>query len=108
MSDLRVSHVCTGSGYVGLIKRGKEVVWRCPHVHKNRDQDAAHTAARPCAALVLRALLEPERAREFIKKIQRAAPHFQHAWQAKEWAWTIQRHEWALATADEIRGTVFP
>jgi hypothetical protein len=103
-TDLRVSHEGSPGAYVGLIKRGCEVVWRCPHKHQNRDADTRHTAARRCANLVLNAVLDPDAALASIAALRMSIPHFQHDWQAREWQFAIQRLEWATTVADELRG----
>lgn len=102
-ADLKISHTGQPGAYVGLIKRGNEIVWRCPHKHANRDQDTKHTAARSCASLVLLACTDPDRMQRTINSMRNGAPHFQYAWQSCEWLRNIERHEWALATAKEIR-----
>lgn len=100
--DLRVSHCGAHGAYVGLIKRGNEVVWRCPHKHTNRDSDTRNTAARSCAGLVLEALRNPDGVRAHIKAMQLGVPHFQYEWQKKEWQFAIARREWSLEAAAEI------
>lgn len=41
--------------WVGVIRRGKKIVWRCPHVHNNRDQYSRSNGASAfnCATTAL-------------------------------------------------------
>lgn len=106
LDRLRASHTGGPGGYIGLIVLDRVEIWRCPHKHANRDTDAAHTAARPCAAHVLAALVDPGKTQRHIDAMCSGMPHFQNAWQVKEWQWTIERYRWALGVATDLRATI--
>lgn len=43
----RATYTGTSGAYRGAIRDGKELVWECPHRHRNRDAgDSAHNCAR--------------------------------------------------------------
>lgn len=105
-SDLRISYTGGPGSWRGIIKRGKEIVWRCSHTHPNRDEDAAHTAARPCASAVLDALLDPERFQRTTEAMERAGcgvggPLAAEC--ARRFAWNLERRRWAMEQAEVLR-----
>lgn len=105
-NELRVSHTGGPGAWRGLIKRGNDVLWRCDHTHPNRDEDAAHTAALPCARTVLEALAEPERFMRTTEAMQRsgcgvAGPLAAEC--ARRFAWYLERRKWAAEQASKIR-----
>jgi hypothetical protein len=46
----RVTYSGTSGAYRGVIRDGKEVIWECPHFHRNRD--VGHSAQN-CARMYL-------------------------------------------------------
>lgn len=107
-NELRVSHGGGPGSWQGVIRRGRQIVWTCPHSHSNRDDDGASSAARPCAALVLEALVDREKAVKTLVAVRESsiATHYRYEWMVKRHLWSIQRREWALAEADTVRGSM--
>lgn len=108
-AELRVGHTGAPGAWRGLIKHGKEVVWICNHTHPNRDEDAGHTAARPCASLVLKALTDPDGFTRTTEAMQRsgcgvAGPLAAES--ARRFAWTIERRGWAMDQAHDLRSRI--
>jgi hypothetical protein len=108
VNELRASHTGGPGAWVGLIKHGKEVVWRCPHKHPNRNEETTHnTAATRCASIVLDAVNDPSKTRRSIEAMQRGYPTVAGVDAATvfaRWRSSIRRYEWALEQAATITG----
>ncbi len=101
--NLVVGHKCDGDRYVGVIRRGKKVVWTCPHRHVNRDQTTSHaTAARDCASRVLEVIRnDDQELGAFEKWIRSGGGRYRDR--------ETRTHEilkWALEEGRKIRGSV--
>lgn len=104
---LKVSHTGGPGGWRGLIKDGRDVVWSCPHNHGNRDQDTDKTAARPCAGLVLSALIDRNKFVADTDGLRRWAGLVHNAQHARHAMWSAQRRDWALAQADDLHAALW-
>ena len=54
---MRATYTGGPGNWKGAIRDGKELVWVCPHIHRNRDH-GYEVAAQVCARLYL---MDPER-----------------------------------------------
>ena len=109
MNDLRVSHTGGPGSWRGLIKRGKETVWRCDHAHPNRDDDAGHTAALPCASLVLSALLDPDKFKRDTETMLSAGCSVggpQAAYAMRRFVVYVERRRWAIQQAEALQASM--
>lgn len=109
-TELRVSHTGGPGAWVGLIKRGKEIVWRCPHKHPNRNEETTYnTAATRCAAVVLDAINDPSKTRRSIEAMRNGYPTVvgvNASQMFAQWQHAIRRYEWALEQAAALANTV--
>lgn len=100
---LRSSFVGSPGSWGGAIRRGKTVVWTCPHRHPNRDYSTTYnTAARECSGYVLEAVVDPERASRQLQAIQSWSPHVSRSDVIEKTKWDIAMREWAIAEAAAI------
>lgn len=95
---------CGGPGaWHATIKRDGDVIWTCPHAHRNRDQSSMSRgqAARSCAAAVLSLIQNPDMAAA-LDKWWNSSSRMSRYGDAQG----IAQHKEAKRLAEEVRASL--
>jgi len=103
--ELRVSYLGGPGSWIGAIRRGRQVVWSCPHSHGNRDQSTSvNSSAHECANYVHEALTQPEKAADVLAALRKWHPsHVGNVDVSRQHLRAIALREWAQEMANTLR-----
>jgi hypothetical protein len=98
----RASYTGTSGLWHGAVKVGKDVVWTCPHTHRNRDQSTRTNgrAACDCASSALRVALMSADELSYFKATHRT---YMNGGMSPRMPWNI---DFELRVRDEIRAAI--